>query len=334
MKEEQKGEIILYQAENGTTKIEVRLENENVWLTQAQLVELYQSSKSNISEHIKHIFEEGELSENSVVRKFRTTATDGKDYNTTYYNLDMIISLGYRIKSHIATKFRIWATERLKEYIVKGFTMDDERLKNGGTVLTNDYFERQLEKVREIRLSERKFYQKITDIYATALDYDSTATATKRFFSAVENKLHYAIHGKTAAEVIYNRADSQKENMGLTNWDGAPKGKVHKSDVSIAKNYLSDKELSQLQRIVSAYLDMAEVQAERHIPMTMEDWEKRLNGFLTLWDSEILKDNGKITAEIAKIAAETEFEKYRIVQDRLYESDFDSFLLSKNGGEA
>ena len=238
----------------------------------------------------------------------------------------MIIAIGFKVNNERAVQFRKWANAIVKDYTIQGWVMDDERLKRGGTVLTKDYFEKQLEKIREIRLSERRFYQKITDIYATALDYDPSAKATKRFFAAVQNKMHYAIHGQTAAEVIFTRADAEKENMGLTSWEGSPNGKIHRYDVCVAKNYLSEEEMQQLQRVVSAYLDMAEMQAMRHIPMTMEDWEKRLNGFLTLWDREVLKDAGKVSAELAKAHAETEFEKFRITQDRLYESDFDQFL--------
>ena len=244
-----------------------------------------------------------------------------------FYNLDMIISLGYRVKSLIATQFRRWATERLKEYMIKGFTLDDERLKNGGSVLTVEYFDHLLEQIREIRLSERRFYQKITDIYATALDYDRTAKTTKQFFAKVQNKMHYAVHGHTAAELIYERADADKPHMGLTTWAAAPEGKIVKSDVSVAKNYLSEQEMRSLERIVSAYLDLAEDRAERHIPMTMEDWSKRLDLFLMADDREVLQDAGKITAEIAKAKAETEFEKYRIIQDRLFMSDFDKYML-------
>lgn len=266
------------------------------------------------------------MQEEAVIRKIRITAADGKNYDTQHYSLAAIIAVGYKVNSERAVQFRKWATGIVEEFAVKGFAMDDERLKSGGSVLTEKYFEEQLQRVREIRLSERKFYQKITDIYATALDYDSSATATQRFFAAVQNKLHYAIHGQTAAEVIVGRADHQKENMGLTSWEGAPKGKIHKYDASIAKNYLSEFELAQMQRIVSAYLDMAEVQAMRRIPMTMADWEERLGGFLKLWDREILQDAGRVTAEIAKAHAESEFEKYRIVQDKLFESDFDRLV--------
>ena len=243
-----------------------------------------------------------------------------------HYSLQSIIAVGFKIENERAVQFRKWANQIVKDYTIQGWVMDVDRLKSGGSVLTEDFFERQLEKIREIRLSERKFYQKITDIYATALDYDTTATATKRFFAAVQNKLHYAIHGQTAAKVIVDRADHQKENMGLTHWEGAPHGKIHKYDVSVAKNYLLEFELAQLQRIVSAYLDMAELQAMRRIPMTMRDWEERLSGFLKLWDRDILQDAGKVSAEIAKAHAESEFEKYRIVQDRLFESDFDRLL--------
>jgi hypothetical protein len=285
-----------------------------------------------INEHIKKIFLDGELSEATTIRKFRIVQTEGSrqvSRATNHYNLQMIIAVGFKVNNERAVQFRKWANGIVKDYTIQGWVMDDERLKNGGTVLTKEYFEKQLEKVREIRMSERKFYQKITDIYATALDYDPSAPATKRFFAAVQNKLHYSVHGQTAAEVIYNRADSTKEHMGLTTWDGAPKSKIHKYDVTVAKNYLTEQELFQLSRIVSAYLDMAEVQAERHIPMTMADWEERLNGFLKLWDREVLQDAGKISAELAKMHAESEFEKYRIVQDRLYQSDFDRMMLGE-----
>ena len=250
-----------------------------------------------------------------------------------HYNLQAIIAVGFKVNNERAVQFRRWANGIVKDYTIQGWVMDDERLKNGGTLLTQDYFEKQLEKVREIRMSERRFYQKITDLYATALDYDPSAKATQRFFAAVQNKLHYAVHGETAAEVIYHRADAEKEHMGLTSWDGSPYGKIHKYDVTVAKNYLTEPELAQMERIVSAYLDMAEMQALRHIPMTMEDWEERLNGFLKLWDRDILQDAGKVSAELAKQHAETQFEKYRIVQDRLYESDFDRFLLDEEKEE-
>ncbi|MGN0960940.1 MAG: virulence RhuM family protein [Christensenellales bacterium] len=307
--------------------IEVRYEDENIWLTQKMMAELYGVNVSTINEHIKKIFDDNELSEDSVIRNFRITASDGKSYNTKHYNLQMIIAVGFKVNNERAVQFRKWANSIVKDYTIQGWVMDDERLKNGGTILTKDYFAKQLEKIREIRLSERLFYQKITDIYATAIDYDANAKTTQRFFAAVQNKLHYSVHGQTAAELIYNRADAEKENMGLTSWDGSPNSKIHKYDVVVAKNYLTEKELSALGRIVSAYLDMAEDQAMRNIPMTMQDWEERLNGFLKLWDREILQDNGKISAELAKAKAETEFEKYRVIQDRLYQSDFDKLLL-------
>lgn len=306
--------------------IEMRYEDENIWLTQKMMAELYGVSVPAINQHLKKIFADGELSEESVIKHYLITASDGKNYNTKHYNLQATIAVGFKIENERAVQFRKWANGIVKDYTIQGWVMDEERLKYGGTILTKDYFEKQLEKIREIRLSERRFYQKITDLYATALDYDPSAKATKRFFAAVQNKLHYAVHGQTAAEVIVDRADAEKEHMGLTSWDGSPNGKIHKSDVTVAKNYLSQTELDQMARIVSAYLDMAEMQASRHIPMTMEDWENRLNGFLTLWDRDILKDSGKVSAIMAKTYAETEFEKYRIIQDRLYESDFDRFL--------
>ena len=300
--------------------------DENVWLSQKMLALLYNVGVNTVNYHLKKLFKDNELDEKAVIREFRITAEDGKSYNTKHYNLKAVIAVGNKVDSPRAVQFRKWANDIIEEYTIKGWVMDEERLKNGGTVLTEKYFEKQLEKIREIRLSERKFYQKITDIYATSLDYDPAAQSTKRFFAAVQNKLHYSVHGQTAAEVVYHRADAAKEHMGLTSWDGSPQGKIHKSDVSVAKNYLSDQEMRQLARIVSAYLDMAEAQAERRIPMTMADWETRLNGFLTLWDREVLQDPGKISAELAKAHAESEFEKYRLVQDRLYKSDFDLFI--------
>lgn len=311
--------------------VEMRYEDENIWLTQKMMAELYGVSVPAINQHLKKIFADGELPEEAVIKHYLTTAADGKNYNTKHYNLQATIAVGFRIENERAVQFRKWANQIVKDYTIQGWVMDEERLKYGGTILTEDYFEKQLEKIREIRLSERRFYQKITDLYATALDYDPSAKATKRFFAAVQNKLHYAVHGQTAAEVIVDRADAEKEHMGLTSWDGSPNGKIHKSDVTVAKNYLSQTELDQMARIVSAYLDMAEMQASRHIPMTMEDWENRLNGFLTLWDRDILKDAGKVSAIMAKTYAETEFEKYRIIQDRLYESDFDRFLQLEEG---
>ena len=315
---------------NDEKSIEMRYEDENIWLTQKMMAVLYDVSVPTVSEHIKKIYEDGELAEQATVRKFRTVQTEGArqvSRELTHYNLQMIISVGFKVNNERAVQFRKWANQIVKDYTIQGWVMDDERLKNGGTVLTKEYFEKQLEKIREIRLSERKFYQKITDIYATALDYDPSAAATKRFFSAVQNKLHYSVHGQTAAEVIYNRADAEKEHMGLTSWDGCPNSKIHAYDVVVAKNYLTDKELSQLERIVSAYLDLAEAQAEREIPMTMADWEERLNGFLRVWDRDVLQDAGKISAELAKSHALSEFEKYRVIQDRLYQSDFDRMML-------
>ena len=313
------------------TSVEMRYEDENIWLTQKMMATLYDVSVPAINQHLKRIFADNELEELAVIKQYLTTATDGKNYRVNHYSLQAIIAVGFKIENERAVQFRKWANQIVKDYTIQGWAMDVERLKHGGSVLDNEFFERQLEKIREIRLSERKFYQKITDIYATALDYDPTATATKRFFAAVQNKLQYAIHGQTAAEVIVDRANHRKENMGLTSWEGAPHGKIHKYDVAIAKNYLNEFELVQMERIVSAYLDMAELQAMRKIPMTMEDWEKRLAGFLTLWDREILQDAGKVTAEIAKAHAESEFEKYRIVQDRLFESDFDRMLKQIEG---
>ena len=309
--------------------VELRYEDENIWLTQRLMAELYGVSVPAISQHIKQIYSDNELDEGATVKKYLIVQNEGDRQiarEVNHYSLQMIIAVGFKVNNERAVQFRKWANAIVKDYTIQGWVMDDERLKKGGTILTKDYFEKQLEKVREIRLSERRFYQKITDIYATSIDYDPTATATKRFFAAVQNKLHYSVHQHTAAELIYERADANKEHMGLTSWEGAPEGKIHKYDVSVAKNYLTENELQQLSRIVSAYLDLAEMQAIRHIPMTMEDWEERLNGFLTLWDKDILKDAGKISAELAKAHAESEFEKFRIVQDQLYQSDFDRFL--------
>ena len=310
--------------------IEMRYEDENIWLTQKLLSTLYNVNLATINEHIKNIYNDNELEENRTIRKFRIVQNEGNrqvSRDVNHYNLQMIIAIGFKVNNERAVQFRKWANQIVKDYTIKGWVMDDDRLKNGGSILTEKYFEEQLERIREIRMSERKFYQKITDIYATSLDYDKTAKSTLRFFTAVQNKLHYAVSGNTAAEIIYNRADSQKEHMGLTSWQGAPNSKIHKYDVVIAKNYLTEDELSKLERLVSAYLDLAEMQAMRHIPMTMADWEERLNGFLKVWDHEVLKDNGKISAEMAKLHAETEFEKYRIVQDKIYISDFDELLL-------
>lgn len=327
-------EYLTYVAAAGENGVELRYEDENIWLTQKMLSVLYGVSTSAINQHIKKILEDKELEEKSTIKNFLIVQDEGNrkiSRNVIHYNLQMIIAVGFKVDNERAIQFRKWANQIVKDFTIKGWVMDDERLKNDGSILTKKYFEEQLERIREIRMSERKFYQKITDIYATSIDYDKTAKATIRFFSSVQNKLHYAVSGNTAAEIIYNRADSQKENMGLTSWKGAPDSKIHKYDVVIAKNYLSETEIGQLERMVSAYLDLAEMQAMRHIPMTMEDWEERLNGFLTLWDHDVLKDNGKISAEMAKIHAETEFEKYRIVQDKIYISDFDELLLkSKN----
>jgi hypothetical protein len=319
-------EYLTFVAASGQGGVEAVYADENVWLSQKMMGLLYAVETHTVNYHLKKVFEDSELEAASVTRNFRITAADGKTYDTRHYNLAAIIAVGYKVNSERAVQFRKWATSIIESFTIKGFAMDDERLKNDGSILGKKYFEEQLERIREIRLSERKFCQKITDIYATALDYDASATATKRFFAAVQNKMHYAVQGQTAAEVIVDRADHQKHNMGLTSWEDAPNGKIQRYDVSIAKNYLSDAEMGQMQRVVSAYLDMAEMQAMRKIPMTMEDWEKRLNGFLQLWDREMLQDAGKVTAELAKTYAESEFEKYRIVQDRLFESDFDRLI--------
>jgi hypothetical protein len=319
-------EYLTFIAATGEGGVDVVYADENIWLSQKMMAALYNIETHTINYHLKTIFADNELVEDSVIRKFRITATDGKNYNTQHYNLSAIIAVGYKVNSERAVLFRKWATQIVQEFTIKGFAMDDERLKNDGTLLGKKYFEEQLQRIREIRLSERKFYQKITDIYATAIDYDVTAKATQRFFATVQNKLHWAIHGNTAAELIVNRANHEKENMGLTTWKDAPKGKIQKFDVSVAKNYLSENEMQQLQRLVSAYLDLAEDMAMRQIPMTMEDWELRLNRFIEATDRAVLQDAGKVTAEIAKTHAETEFEKYRIIQDRLFESDFDKML--------
>ena len=309
--------------------VELRYQDENIWLTQRLMAELYGVDVRTISEHIQKIYADRELEEEATIRNFRIVQTEGTrqvSREVKHYSLQMIIAVGFKVNNERAVQFRKWANAVVKDYTIQGWVMDSERLKKGGTILTKDYFEKQLEKVREIRLSERRFYQKVTDIYATSIDYDPTAAATQRFFAAVQNKLHYAVHQHTAAELIYERADAAKEHMGLTTWEGAPEGKIHRYDVVVAKNYLSHDELQVLARIVNAYLDFAEMQAMRQIPMTMADWETRLNGFLTLWDREVLQDAGRITAELAKAKAETEFEKYRIVQDHLYQSDFDHFM--------
>ena len=316
-------EYLTFIAATGEGGVDAIYADENIWLSQKMMGTLYNVETHTVNYHLKKIFSDSELEESSVVRNFRITATDGKNYNSKHYNLSAIIAVGYKVNSERAVQFRKWATQIVQEFTIKGFAMDDERLKNDGTILGKKYFEEQLQRIREIRLSERKFYQKITDIYSTAIDYDVTAQATKRFFATVQNKLHWAIHGQTATEVIVNRANHQTENMGLTTWKDAPNGKIQKFDVSVAKNYLSENEMQQLQRLVSAYLDIAEDMAIRQIPMTMEDWESRLNKFIEATDREILQNTGKVTAEIAKAHAESEFEKYRIIQDHLFESDFD-----------
>jgi hypothetical protein len=318
-------EFLIFTGQAGEQSIEARYEDESVWLTQKLMAELFAVDVRTVSEHLKNIFASGELGEEAVVRKFRNTAADGKTYLTQFYNLDAIISVGYRVNSLRATQFRQWATRVLHEFAIKGFVLDKKRLENGA-FLGEDYFERLLAEIREIRLSERKFYQKITDIYAMAVDYNQDAPTTKAFFAKVQNKLHFAIHGHTAAELIQQRADSGKAHMGLTTWENAPHGKILKTDVAIAKNYLDQDELQALGRIVNAYLDLAEERAQRKIPMTMEDWAKRLDAFLEFTEREVLRDAGKVTAEIAKAHAESEFEKYRIVQDRLFESDFDKVV--------
>jgi hypothetical protein len=319
-------EYLTFVAASGQGGVEAVYADENVWLSQKMMGVLYAVESHTINYHLKNVFADRELEEGAVIRNFRITASDGKTYDIQHYNLSAIIAVGYKVNSERAVQFRKWATGIIESFTIKGFAMDDERLKNDGSIVGKKYFEEQLQRIREIRLSERKFYQKITDIYATSIDYDVTAAATQRFFATVQNKLHWAIHGQTAAEVILSRADATKDRMGLTTWKDAPKGKIQKFDVSVAKNYLSDDELAQLQRLVSAYLDVAEDMALRAIPMTMQDWETRLNRFIAATDREILQDAGKVTAEIARAHAESEFEKYRIVQDRLFESDFDRII--------
>lgn len=315
-------EFLTFTRQAGESSIEARYEDETLWLTQKLMGELFDVDKRTISEHFQNIFATGELLEDSVVRNFRTTAADGKNYNTQFYNLDAIISVGYRINSVRATQFRQWATQILRSFTIKGYVLDKKRLENGA-FLGEDYYEQLLAEIREIRLSERRFYQKLTDIYATSVDYNKDAPTTKEFYAKVQNKLHYAVHGHTAAELIVKRADSSKTHMGLTSWEQSPNGKILKNDVSIAKNYLSKEELESLGRIVNSYLDLAEDRARRKIPMTMQDWAIRLDKFLDIYERDILKDAGQVSAEMAKIHAESEFEKYRIVQDRLFESDFD-----------
>lgn len=319
-------EYLTFVAASGQGGVEAVYADENVWLSQKMMGVLYAVETHTINYHLKKVFDDAELEAGSVIRNFRITAADGKNYDTQHYNLSAIIAVGYKVNSERAVQFRKWATGIIESFTIKGYAMDDERLKNDGSILGKKYFEEQLQRIREIRLSERKFYQKITDIYVTSIDYDVTAAATKRFFATVQNKLHWAIHGQTAAEVIVSRADASKDCMGLTTWKDAPAGKIQKFDVIVAKNYLTEYEMAQLQRLVSAYLDLAEDMALREIPMTMQDWETRLNRFIAATDREILQDAGKVTAEIANAHAESEFEKYRIVQDRLFESDFDKML--------
>ena len=321
-------EYLTFVASTGESdaSFEMRYEDENIWLTQKMMAALYDVSVAAINQHLKRIFEDGELREKAVVKKYLITASDGKNYNTNHYNLQAIIAVGFKVNNQRAVQFRKWAGQIVKDHTIQGWTMDVDRLKKGH-MFTDEYFERQLQQIREIRLSERKFYQKVTDLYATAFDYDKNAKTTRLFFQTVQNKMHYAVHRHTASELIVERADANKEHMGLTTWENAPDGKILKADVSIAKNYLSKKEMNYLERIVSLYLDYAELQAERKIPMSMEDWAKRLDGFLEFNGNELLTGPGKISAEQAKLHAETEYEKYRIIKDRLYESDFDRFLM-------
>ena len=319
-------EYLTFVASMGEDKdsIEMRYEDENIWLTQKMMATLYDVGLPTINEHIKKIYAEA-----ATIRKFRIVQNEGGRQVTrsvNHYNLQMIIAVGFKVNNQRAVRFRVWANQIVEQYTIKGWAMDEERLKNGGTVLTKKYFEEQLERIREIRISERNFYQKLTDIYATSLDYDRNALTTKEFFAKVQNKMHYAVHRHTAAELIYERADAEKPHMGLHTWKDAPDGKIKKSDVSVAKNYLTEDEMKSMELIVSAYLDLAENRARRHIPMTMEDWAKRLDIYLQADDLEVLKDAGKISAQLAKMHAETEFEKYRVVQDRLYQSDFDRYL--------
>ena len=324
-------EFLIFERQKGEKGIDVRFEDGDLWLTQKAIADLFNTSKQDVSYHLKKIFSTLELEENSVVKKYLTTASDNKKYNTKYYNLDAVISVGFRVNSDRAIQFRRWSINILKEFAKKGYIIDKKRMENG-IFFDEDYYESLLAEIREIRLSERRFYQKITDIYATAVDYDSKAPTTVKFFKKVQNKMHYAISHQTAAEIIYNRADSEKNNMGLTSWKNSPNGKILETDVVIAKNYLSKDELEQLELIVSAFLDLAESRAKRNIPMTMEDWATRIDKFLLADDRDILKDAGKISHEIARDKALTEFEKYRIKQDKLYKSDFD-LLLEESGSD-
>ncbi len=318
-------EFLIFQLENREDGVQLLYSNETLWLTQDAISLLFDKSRSTIAEHLQNIFATGELAEDSVCRKFRQTAADGKNYQVKYYNLDAVISVGYRVNSVRATQFRQWCTNVLRQFAIRGYVIDKERMENG-TFLNEDYFEHLLEEIREIRLSERRFYQKLTDIYATSIDYNPDAPTTRAFFQKVQNKMHYAVHGHTAAELIVERANAEKEHMGLTTWAKAPKGKIVKSDVSVAKNYLRENELESMGRIVNAFLDLAEERAKRHIPMTMEDWATRIDKFLEGDDRPILDDAGHVSADYAKEFAETEFEKYRVIQDRLFQSDFDRLM--------
>ena len=317
-------EFLIFMLEGKEDGIQVMYKDETIWATQKAMAQLFDVGVPAISKHLKNIFESGELDGKSVISKMETTASDGKNYDTAFYNLDAIISVGYRVNSVRATQFRQWCTFVLRQFAIRGYVLDHKRMENGA-FLGVDYFEHLLAEIREIRLSERRFYQKLTDIYATAIDYNKDALTTRLFFKKVQNKMHYAVHGHTAAELIVERADANKEHMGLTTWENAPNGKIVKTDVSVAKNYLREKELEEMGRIVNASLDMAESMAKRHIPMTMEDWAKRIDKFINLFESSILQDSGKVPAEYAKEFAESEFEKYRIIQDRLFQSDFDRF---------
>lgn len=317
-------EFLIFMLEGKENGIQVMYKDETIWATQKAMAQLFDVGVPAISKHLKNIFESGELDGISVISKMETTASDGKNYDTTFYNLDAIISVGYRVNSVRATQFRQWCTFVLRQFAIRGYVLDHKRMENG-IFLGMDYFEHLLAEIREIRLSERRFYQKLTDIYATAIDYNKDAPTTRLFFKKVQNKMHYAVHGHTAAELIVERANANKEHMGLTTWENAPNGKIVKTDVSVAKNYLREKELEEMGRIVNASLDMAESMAKRHIPMTMEDWAKRIDKFINLFESPILQDSGKVSAEFAKEFAESEFEKYRIIQDRLFQSDFDRF---------
>jgi len=321
-------EFLIFTGQSGEQSIEARYEDETIWLSQKLMAELFDVDVRTVNEHLKNIYDQGELERKATIRNFRIVQTEGKrdvTRHVDFYNLDAIISVGYRVNSTRATQFRQWATQILREFAIKGYVLDRKRMENG-TFLGEDYFEHLLEEIREIRLSERRFYQKITDIYATSLDYNKEAPTTKAFFAKLQNKLHFAIHGHTAAELIMQRADSSKANMGLSSWEKAPDGKIVKTDVSTAKNYLIRDELTSLGRIVNAYLDLAEARAKRKIPMTMEDWGKRLDMFLEFDDRDILENSGKVTAKLAKVHAESEFEKYRITQDRLFENDFDRII--------